>query len=119
MVRLFRSFGLALLLSLGMGNVAIAASFDCNKAATETEIVICSDPELSALDDRMHNIFRSAFKFSNASSSLRELQRTWISDRDMCLADIPCLKRSYSSQISKTWFENCWRKDGSTFSFKQ
>ena len=27
-----------------------AASFDCNKAATETEIAICSDPELSALD---------------------------------------------------------------------
>ena len=115
MLQYFRLVGLALLLSVGFGTVGQAASFDCNKATTETEIVICSDPELSALDDRMHNIFRSAFKFSNASSSLRELQRTWISDRDMCLADIPCLKRSYSSQISKTWFENCWRKDGSTF----
>ena len=119
MLQYIRSLGLALLLSVGVGSVGKAASFDCNKATTETEIAICSDPELSALDDRMHNIFRSAFKFSNASSSLRELQRTWISDRDMCLADIPCLKRSYSSQISKTWFENCWRKDGSTFSFKQ
>ena len=26
-----------------------AASFDCNKATTETEIAFCSDPELSAL----------------------------------------------------------------------
>ena len=80
MVQYFRLVGLALLLSVGFGTVGQAASFDCNKATTETEIVICSDPELSALDDRMHNIFRSAFKFSNASSSLRELQRTWISD---------------------------------------
>ena len=28
-----------------------AASFDCNKATTETEKVICADPELSALDE--------------------------------------------------------------------
>ncbi len=80
MLHYFKLVGLALLLSVGVGSVGQAASFDCNKATTETEIVICSDPELSALDDRMHNIFRSAFKFSNASSSLRELQRTWISD---------------------------------------
>ena len=29
----------------------MAASFDCDNAATETEIAICSDPELSALDE--------------------------------------------------------------------
>ena len=28
-----------------------AASFDCSKATTETEIAICNDPELSALDE--------------------------------------------------------------------
>ena len=45
-----RSLGVVMLPSIGMGTVVKAASFDCNKAATETEIAICSDPELSALD---------------------------------------------------------------------
>ena len=49
MLRYIRSLGLALLLSVGIGTVGQAASFDCNTATTETEIAICNDPELSAL----------------------------------------------------------------------
>ena len=49
MAQYFKSLGLALLLSAGIGSVGKAASFDCNKATTETEIAICADPELGAL----------------------------------------------------------------------
>ena len=49
MAQYFKSLGLALLLSAGIGSVAKAASFDCNKATTEAEIAICSDPKLSSL----------------------------------------------------------------------
>tara|TARA_B100000768_G_C11261073_1_gene368813 strand:- start:202 stop:372 length:171 start_codon:yes stop_codon:yes gene_type:complete len=38
-----KSIGLALLLSVDVGSVGKAASFDCNKATTETEIAICAD----------------------------------------------------------------------------
>ena len=51
MVQNFRLFGLVLLLSVGATTVGNAASFDCNKATTETEIAICADPYLSALDE--------------------------------------------------------------------
>ena len=51
MLQYLKLIVLALLLSVGMGSVGSAASFDCNKATTETEIAICSDPELSALDE--------------------------------------------------------------------
>ena len=67
MLRYFRLVGLALLLSLGVGSVGNAASFDCNKATTETEIAICSDPELSALDELMAEAYFLA-KAANASS---------------------------------------------------
>ena len=60
MVQYFKSLGLALLLSAGVGSVAKAASFDCNKATTATEIAICSDPELSALDELMGQAYRLA-----------------------------------------------------------
>ena len=49
MVQYFRSLGGALLLSVGVGSVSSAASFDYSKATTETEIAICGDPELSIL----------------------------------------------------------------------
>ena len=58
MFQYLKSFSLALLLSVGIGSVAKAASFDCNKATTETEIAICSDPELSALDELMGVVWR-------------------------------------------------------------
>ena len=43
---------------MGTGTVAKAASFDCNKATTETEVAICADPELSALDELMGQIIK-------------------------------------------------------------
>jgi len=47
--RLTRILVATLLLSLSLAAVGQAASFDCGKATTETEIAICSDPKLSAL----------------------------------------------------------------------
>ena len=44
MIQYFRLFGLVLLLSAGAVTVGNAASFDCDKAATETEIDICAEP---------------------------------------------------------------------------
>ena len=38
MLQYLRLVGLALPLSMGVGSVGQAASFDCNKATTETEI---------------------------------------------------------------------------------
>ena len=57
MLQYFRLVGLALLLSVGVGSVGQAASFDCNKTTTETEIAICSEPELSDLDELVGSIW--------------------------------------------------------------
>ena len=50
MVSLFRFLLVSLVFTLGTTTGGHAASFDCSKASTETEIAICSNPELSALD---------------------------------------------------------------------
>ena len=47
MLQYFRLVGLVLLLSVGFSNMGKAASFDCNKATTETEIAFCADPKLA------------------------------------------------------------------------
>jgi len=71
MLQYIRLISLALLLSVGFGTVAKAASFDCNKAATETEIAICANPELSALDELMAEAYALA-KAANASPHCKQ-----------------------------------------------
>jgi len=74
-----RSLGFALLLSVSLGSIAKAASFDCNKATTETEIAICADPELSALDEKLGEQWR---KMSPLFPTFDQLK--WIAWRDTC-----------------------------------
>ena len=49
--QMIRPLLIRLMLLVGAPSLALAASFDCDRAATETEIAICADPELSALDE--------------------------------------------------------------------
>jgi uncharacterized protein len=62
MLQYIRLVSLVLLLSAGIGSVAKAASFDCAKATTETEIAICNDPELGALDELMSKLYSQALR---------------------------------------------------------
>ncbi|MEM5470080.1 lysozyme inhibitor LprI family protein [Celeribacter marinus] len=78
MVQYIRLFGIALLLSAGVGSVTKAASFDCNKATTETEIAICGDPELGALDELMGQLWKNL----DPSDSLVVEQKEWLQQRD-------------------------------------
>ena len=48
---MIRKLLIGLMLLVGAPSLTLAASFDCDKATTETEIAICADPELSALDE--------------------------------------------------------------------
>ena len=97
MVQYLRLVGLALLLSMGVGSVGRAASFDCNKATTETEIAICSDPELSALDDRLSKAYLTA-KRLNPSDMTKRDQLSWIKVRDECQNQL-CIEMMYLERL--------------------
>ena len=58
-----KSLSIMFLVSLlGMSSTSAgAASFDCNKATTVTEIAICADPKLSALDEGLQIAYRDIF----------------------------------------------------------
>jgi uncharacterized protein/uncharacterized tellurite resistance protein B-like protein len=51
-------YGTALL--LGMPAVASAASFNCAKASSSNELMICADPQLSLMDDDLATLYRAA-----------------------------------------------------------
>ena len=105
MLQYFRLVGLALLLSVGVGNLVQAASFDCNKATTETEIAICNDPELSALDDRLSGVYVKGRQVTkNVSGSNLKIQNDqidWLNKRNQCGPETSCLLNAYQTRIEE------------------
>ena len=101
MLNYIRLVGFSLLFSVGFAGVAKAASFDCNKATTETEIAICADPELSALDELMGIVWRI-----EPRTTLDILtQRNWLNERDECTSNIKCLTDVYVERLKKKPFD--------------
>lgn len=73
-----------------------AASFDCSKASSQVEKIICSDSEISKLDTVVGNIFNSSKK---ENSLLISEQKKWLKEtRDFCKTS-ECLKNVYSDRI--------------------
>lgn len=68
--------------ALWLGGGAQAASFDCAKAGTRTEKMICADKALSALDSELALAFRDAVKLSPTPARLTAEQRDWLRGRD-------------------------------------
>jgi len=90
-------------------NTSCAASFDCAKAGTKVEKMICADPELSKLDEDLSAAYGKALKESSDLSALRQQQRNWLAERNGCL-DSDCLESSYRSQIGELTGEPKSRK---------
>ena len=74
-----RLAGLTLVVLFGMASVGKAASFDCNNATTETEMAICGDPELSALDEEMAESWMRLVGQVQKSNQFQ-----WLIERDAC-----------------------------------
>lgn len=72
-----------------------AASFDCAKAATKVEKLICSTPSLSKLDSDLAEIYKDAIR---KDASLRQEQLGWMKERNKCI-DAACLESSYKDRL--------------------
>jgi len=94
---MIRQLLVSVMLLVGVPSIASAASFDCDKAATETEIAICSDSELSALDKLMGALWVTL----DPSESVMAEQRTWLDQRDECSANKVCTVSLYRSRIQE------------------
>jgi uncharacterized protein len=59
-----------------------AASFDCAKAKSRSEVLICGDAELSTLDSQMMADYRATLAVTPRPVAERLAQRAWVADRD-------------------------------------
>ena len=83
--------------------ISNSASFDCHKASSKIEKLICSDSKLGVLDKTLGEVYKSLKSENNEeqNTSLKAKQRTWIKERNSQCTSLGDCKKIYLSRISK------------------
>ena len=97
-----KRFGLIVfLVSLLLGSMSFAASFDCGTAKTAAEKLICSDGELSELDSTLAKSYNKALVNAIHRAKLEESQQTWVAKRRDACGNADCMKRAYKERLKE------------------
>lgn len=99
--------GLALIFISESGTARAAPSFDCSKAATQVENMICDHPRIAQLDCDLADAYRTALRdspWASANRRIRAEQKEWIARRNRC--ETPrCLRQVYHQRIGVLYGE--------------
>src|SRR5512132_3496217 len=90
---------LALIVNSLISIAAHGASFDCNRARGFAEKTVCSDKELSELDDSLDNSYRTAIEDADQPSQVKNDQRIWLTKVRAACKTADCLINSYKKRI--------------------
>jgi uncharacterized protein len=75
------------------------ATFDCAKATTRVESMICGDRYAADLDGRAGSYYGTALAISEHPDQLKAEQHSWLAtQRDQC-PDIVCVRRAYERRF--------------------
>jgi uncharacterized protein len=97
----FFQYTLVILFMVCFGGEAFPAGFDCPKAQTEVEKLICSNSRLSYLDEQMTIAYKKALAKQGRTSDLVSEQKEWIrSERNPCRS-ATCIEAAYVRRISR------------------
>lgn len=88
---------------------AHAASFDCAKAQSKVEHLICDNPKISELDSKLGQVYQDVLSKANDEQKQRAIaeQKHWLKfTRNVCEKET-CLKHAYWSRQAalETYFE--------------
>lgn len=94
-----RTAMLTVLLCFALIPPARAASFDCNKASSFAEKVVCSGSRLTVMDDELGGLYKAALASAPKTEALRADQKAWQASRDRC-KDSDCIMKAYVDRIT-------------------
>jgi len=69
------------------------------EASTFVEKAICTDKQLSSLDDQLAGLYKAARAANVNAATVEADQKVWLSSRDQCI-DAACLKKAYADRIA-------------------
>jgi len=77
------------------------ASFDCAKAASRLETMICGDGEASALDGQLAQVYRRLLSSTADPIAMKAEQRQWLREQRGKCADVSCVRKAYRSRLAE------------------
>src|SRR5260370_4180983 len=77
-----------------------SASFDCAKAKTKVDKLVCGDPKLSDLDEKLIALYNKALALSPVPEDTKQQQLEWVKQSRNTCKDADCLEQAYTSRIS-------------------
>ena len=89
-----------LVTSLSFSMLSCAASFDCAKAASNTEKMICNNDVLSMLDETLSVSYKQSMEKAQNKEALQKEQLSWLKRQRSCKDSI-CLKEIYELRIKE------------------
>ena len=78
---------------------ATAASFECGRASSHIEKLICLDYRLSDLDSELAAVYADMRAQPSAKSEMQTEQRKWLAVRNRC-ASFSCVRDAYIDRLS-------------------
>ncbi|MGO9121661.1 MAG: lysozyme inhibitor LprI family protein [Desulfomonilaceae bacterium] len=79
--------------------ICLAASFDCNKATTPVEKLICAEQGLSQFDEKLSRVYEEALRLTPDPQGLKREHEKWLRDvRNLCTDSI-CLEKEYYNRL--------------------
>ena len=90
----------AILLLICLSLSASAQSFDCSKATSEAESLICSDGGLQYLDTKLTELYQQSLFNTKETQKLLNEQRNWLKERDKSI-NPEDMKASYGKRIKE------------------
>ncbi len=76
------------------GQSVFGASFDCAKATTGIEKMICDNPAVSQQDSELGELYATVVEQSRYPGNIKSAQRQWLKARNQC-ASVACLNDQY------------------------
>lgn len=93
-----------------------STSFNCASASTETEKIICQDPQLASLDrqvskdyNQLADDMKKAGNYHEALDYLNTSQEKWKKETIECKGDSFCIQDAYGRRLSE--LTSCYHKD--------
>lgn len=80
-----------------------AASFDCTKAGTNIEKMICADTEVSRLDEKLAQAYKAALGKAVDKESFKQKQRVWLKKQRNVCKTAACLAKVYPERIAELY----------------
>jgi len=80
-------------------STAWAASFDCGKAQSKVEHLICDNAEISKLDDELSVAYKTALQKETQADTVKQAQKQWMKERNGCV-DVGCVKAAYDARLA-------------------